>query len=206
MIRNIIFDMGNVLIHFRPEVYVGRLGVTEEEAHQLLRQVFRSVEWVQMDHGLIDEEEAVRRVCRRLPGHLHEDVRRLVFEWDEPIMPVEGMYELTEELKQAGYGIYLLSNASVRHPRYWPKIPASRFFDGLVVSAEEGIMEPREEIYLLLCSRFGLDPGECFFIDDLPANVETARYVGMDGMVFGGSAAEARQELHRAGVRIQEKV
>lgn len=200
MIRNILFDMGNVLIHFSPELYVGRLGVEEEEAHQLLRQVFHSVEWVQMDHGLIDEEEVVRRICRRLPDHLHEAVRRLVFEWDEPILPMEGMYELVNDLKQAGYGIYLLSNASVRHPMYWPKIPASRFFDGLVISAKEGIMKPREEIYLLLCSRFGLDPGECFFIDDLPANVEAARYVGMDGMVFGGSAAEVRRELCRAGV------
>ncbi len=203
MIHNIIFDMGKVLIHFDPERYVRRLGVTPEEERLLLDQVFRSVEWVQMDRGVIDEAEAVRRFCERIPAHLHECVRKLVFEWDEPVAPVEGMYELVEELKNAGYGIYLLSNASVRHPQYWPKIPVSRFFDGLAVSSEAGFMKPREEIYRLLCERYGLKAEECFFIDDLPANVEAARYVGMSGMVFhDGDVDEVREELRKAGVRI----
>ncbi len=203
MIHNIVFDMGKVLIHFDPERYVGRLGVTPQEEKLLLNQVFRSVEWVQMDRGVIDEAEAVRRFCGRLPAHLHECVRKLVFEWDEPVAPVEGMYELAEELKNAGYGIYLLSNASARHSQYWPKIPASRFFDGLVVSSEAGCMKPREEIYRVLCSRYGLRPEECFFIDDLPANVESARFVGMEGTVFhDGDMEELRSSLRRAGVKV----
>ncbi len=203
MIRNVVFDMGRVLIHFEPELYVRRLGVAPQEEKLLLNQVFRSVEWVQMDRGAIDEAEAVRRFCRRLPAHLHECVRRLVFEWDEPVMPVEGMYELVEELKMAGCGIYLLSNASVRHPQYWPKIPVSRFFDGTVISSEAGVMKPRREIYQVLCERYGLKAEECFFIDDLPANVEEALAAGMSGMVFhDGDVEEARGALRGSGVRI----
>ncbi len=203
MIRNIVFDMGGVLIHFIPSHFIDRLHVSEEDGRLLLRQVFRSVEWVQMDRGSIDEEAAIRRFCRRLPSHLHESVRKLVLEWDEPVMPVEGMYELAEELKNAGYGIYLLSNASVRHPQYWPKIPASRFFDGVVVSAEAGYMKPQAEIYRLLCERYGLKAEECFFIDDLPANVEGAEFVGMRGAVFhDGDVEELREELRRGGVSI----
>ncbi len=201
MIRNIVFDMGKVLIHFDPERYVRRLGMTPQDEKLLLNQVFRSVEWVQMDRGVIDEEEAVRLFCMRLPSRLHTCVRKLVFEWDEPVMPVEGMYELVEELKNAGYGIYLLSNASVRHPQYWPKIPVSRFFDGLVVSSEAGFMKPRVEIYRLLCERYGLKAEECFFIDDLPANVEAAVYAGMSGMVFhDGDVEKVRARLREEGL------
>lgn len=206
MIRNIIFDMGNVLIRFEPEVYVKRPGVAPEEEKLLLDQVFRSVEWVQMDHGLIDEEEAVRRFCGRIPAHLHGQVRSLVTEWDRQMRPVEGMYELIGELKAAGCGIYLLSNASVRHPRYWPDIPASRFFDGVLVSAEVGMMKPQPDIYRLLCERYGLRPEECFFIDDLPANVETAVFCGMSGMVFhDGNVEEVRTRLEEAGVILRQK-
>ena len=57
MIKNVVFDMGQVLIHFCPELYIERLGVNEEDSKLLLREVFRRVEWVQLDHGTISEEE-----------------------------------------------------------------------------------------------------------------------------------------------------
>ena len=64
-------------------------------------------------------------------------------------------------------------------------------------------MKPREEIYRVLCSRYGLRPEECFFIDDLPANVESARFVGMEGTVFhDGDMEELRSSLRRAGVKV----
>ena len=57
-IKNVIFDMGNVLIYFTPELYIKQQGVSEEEEKLLLREVFRRMEWVQLDHGTITEEEA----------------------------------------------------------------------------------------------------------------------------------------------------
>ncbi len=201
MIRNIVFDMGEVLIHFHPEEYVRRLGAAPEEERLLLNRVFRSVEWVQMDRGVKDEAAAIESICKRLPQRFHDAVRQLVLEWDQPVCPVEGMYELVQELKTAGYGIYLLSNASVRHSVYWPRVPVSRFFDGILVSSEVGAMKPQQEIYRLLCGRWGLRPEECFFIDDMPANVEAAVFCGMSGAVFhDGDVKELREELLRAGV------
>ncbi len=201
MIRNIAFDMGGVLIHFTPEEYVRRLGVGPEDEKQLLWQVFRSLEWAQMDRGSLTDEQAWESICTRLPQRLHEAARELVMEWDRPVCAVEGMYELAGDLKAAGYKLYLLSNASLRHPAYWREIPVSRFFDGVLVSSSVGLVKPQPEIYRLLCGRFGLNAEECFFVDDLPGNVEGAYYCGMRGAVFHGDVAELRQRLRESGVQ-----
>ena len=202
MIQNILFDMGNVLIHFDRKVFLDRLDVTEEEKQQLLREVFLSVEWVQMDRGTLAEPEAEVQICRRLPEHLHPAVHSLVSLWDEPMLPVAGMAELVEELKQNGYGIYLLSNASIRQHEYWPKIPGWQFFDGKVISADEKIMKPHPDYYRIALERFGLKPEECFFIDDVPANIEGALFCGISGAVFHKDISLLRSQLRAAGVTV----
>ncbi len=204
MIRNILFDMGNVLLRFDRDYFLNRLNVTEEDKQLLLKEVFLSREWVDMDAGILREETAEPIMCSRLPGHLHEAVHQLASCWDQPILPVEGMYELVRELKEAGYGIYLLSNASVRQHDYWPRVPGSEFFDGTLISADEKVMKPQPEIYELCMSRFGLAPEECFFIDDVRANIEGAAACGIAGTVFSGDVSELRTALRAAGVRIGE--
>ena len=204
MIRNILFDMGNVLIRFDREYFIDRLGVNPEEKQLLLREVFLSVEWVQMDRGSIVEEQAVAQVCRRLPQHLHDAAEKLIAMWDRPILPIDGMDELIEELKNSGYGIYLLSNASLRQHEYWPRIPASRFFDGTIISADEGVMKPDAEYYLRALNRFGLKADECFFVDDVPSNIEGALYCGIPGAIFRGDASLLRKQMRSAGIQISE--
>ena len=203
MIQNILFDMGNVLIYFDRNLFMDRLGLSKEDQALLNRELFVSLEWVRMDRGSLVEEQAVELICQRLPERLHEAAEQLVCHWDEPLIPVPGMYELIEELKAAGYGIYLLSNASLRQHAYWPRIEASKFFDGTLISADEGLMKPQPEIYRLILERFGLKAEESFFIDDLPANIEGAFYCGMPGAVFHNDVAKLRQDLRNAGVNIQ---
>ena len=200
MIRNILFDMGQVLLTFDRRLFLDRLNVTEEEKQQLLREVFLSVEWVQMDRGTKTEATALERMCARLPEHLHAAAEELVCRWDEPILPVEGMYQLVEELKGAGYGIYLLSNASIRQHAYWPKLPVSRLFDGKVISADHGFIKPQPEIYDICLNTFGLKPEECFFIDDVPGNIEGALCRGISGAVFHGDVQLLRRQLQAAGI------
>ena len=204
MIRNILFDMGNVLIYFDREVFMDRLGVSEEDKKLLMRQVFLSVEWVRMDRGSMVEADAVASCCTRLPERLHETAEKLIAMWDRPILPIPGMYELIEELKGKGYGIYLLSNASLRQLEYWPRIEASRFFDGTLISADEGVIKPQPEIYRLILERFNLKAEECFFIDDVPANIEGALCCGIPGAVFYNDVAYLRRNLREAGVDVAE--
>jgi haloacid dehalogenase superfamily, subfamily IA, variant 3 with third motif having DD or ED len=204
MIKNIVFDMGQVLIRFDREVFLDHAGVTDPEDRKLLlREVFLSLEWARMDRGSLTDAEAAEIICRRVPERLHDAVWKLVTFWDRPILEVEGMCELVAELKAAGYGIYLLSNASLRQHEYWPRIPASRYFDGTLVSADVKLVKPQPEIYLLLCMKFHLRPEECFFIDDALLNAEAAYLCGMRSAVFHGDAGEMRQKLIAAGVNVR---
>ena len=203
MIKNIVFDMGNVIIRFDPELFMVRLGLAEEDRRLLKRELFVSLEWSRMDRGSLTDEEAAEIVCRRVPERLHDAVRRLVGMWDRPILPVAGMYELVEELRGMGYGIYLLSNASFRQHDYWPRVPASKFFDGTLISADVKLVKPQPEIYRLLCDKFSLVPEECVFIDDSTSNAEGAYFCGINALVFHGDAHEMRLKLNELGVKVK---
>ena len=76
------------------------------------------------------------------------------------------------------------------------------FFDGTIISADEGVMKPGAEYYLRALNRFGLKAEECFFVDDVPANVEGAAYCGISGAVFHGDATLLRKQMQEAGIQI----
>lgn len=204
MIKNILFDMGQVLIRFDQQYFIHRFGIEGDDVSLLMRELFRSVEWVQMDRGSLREEDAFRSISQRLPERLHDVAWKLICMWDRPILEIDGMYDLVAELKDLGYGIYLLSNASVRQHEYWPRIPASKFFDGKLISADVHVIKPQSEIYRLCLEKFGLKPEECFFIDDAPANIEGALCCGIAGAVFHGDAKLLRSQLRAAGILVTE--
>ncbi len=204
MIKNIIFDMGNVLLRFDRNAFLDAVGVQGEDRKLLLNNVYVTLEWARMDRGSMTEAEAAQSMCLRLPERLHEKVHLLVDNWDRPIIPVEGMAQLVKELKEAGYRIYLLSNASVRQHEYWPRIPGSEYFDGTLISADEKLVKPQPEIYRLLFDRFSLKAEECFFIDDSPANIEGAFYCGMPGAIFCDGVTALRRDLRAAGISVAE--
>lgn len=200
MIKNLIFDMGGVLIQFDPVLFVSQCVQDENDRQLLLRQVFRTKEWVQMDRGVLTEEEAVPMLCARLPERLHAAAEHLICHWDEPILPIPGMAALLQEAKDAGLKLYLLSNASYRQAEYWPRVPGSALFDGRFVSAEWRMLKPSTEIFRTMLLRYGLEPTECLFIDDAPQNIEGAGVAGIDGIVFHGDAELLRAELKQRGI------
>ncbi len=202
MIKNIVFDMGNVIIRFDRDAFIDRFGVTEEERKILLREIFLSPEWVMMDRGTLTDEQAADILCPRVPEHLRDIARKLTTFWARPILELEGIAPLIEELKGKGYGIYLLSNASCRQPDYWQRVPASRFFDGTLISYSVKLVKPMPEIYEKFFETFSLKREECFFIDDSPANIEASLYVGMPGAVFHNDIRRLRRELRAAGVDV----
>ena len=202
MIRNILFDMGNVLIYFDRNLFMDRLGVAAEDKKLLMREVFLSVEWVRMDRGSMVEADVVASCCKRLPEHLHDAAEKLIQMWDRPILPIPGMYDLIEELKGKGCGIYLLSNASDKLHAYFHRLPGADCFDGRIVSADWKLLKPQAEIYQTLYSTFHLDPAECVFIDDAPANVDGAMMTGMQAIVFYGDVTRLRRELRELGIPV----
>lgn len=205
MIKNIVFDMGGVLVGFGPQRYTARF-VPDPADHELIRrELFRSVEWVRMDRGTMTVEEAAASVCKRLPERLHEPVSLILTNWHQDIPPLDGVYELVRELKEeSGYPIYLLSNTSADFHEFRKNIPALKFFDGEFISADWHLLKPEPAIYGVFLSHFGLKAGECVYIDDAPLNIEAAINAGMSGIVYNDDAAELRGKLRELGVRVRE--
>ena len=203
MIRNIVFDMGNVVIRFDPSYFMDRAGINDPEDRKLvLNELFLSVEWAQMDAGTLTEKTAEPLIMQRIPERLRETVRSLLFSWAYPRDMIPGMEDLIGRLKRDGYSIYLLSNASVLQHEYWPKFPVSRLFDGKLISCDVGIVKPCHRIYQVFTDRFSLNAEECLFIDDAAANVAGAIACGWQGIVFHGSSEELERKLKLAGVSV----
>ncbi|MDK2966680.1 MULTISPECIES: HAD family phosphatase [Lacrimispora] len=196
MIKNIVFDMGKVLVDYEGHK-VGTVFIEDErERKEVCTSVFDSQEWLLLDMGLISEEDALQRMQSRLTtDHAKEMAELCLKHWHEYNMkPVKEMGELVRELKEQGYGIYLCSNASLRLLTCRDIIPGIEYFDGVLFSAEVKCMKPQKEMYEHLFERFHLNPRECFFIDDLLMNVEGARACGMEGYCFADRNIEGLKE------------
>lgn len=195
MIKNIIFDMGNVLLRYDPEVCLNRFVKREEDRALIRRELFEGPEWVQGDLGHITDEQRFDGVSRRVPQKLHTELRQCVEQWHMCMEPIHGAKEFCAYAKEQGYRLYVLSNASSSFYQYFPRFAPFEYFDGLVVSCDIHIVKPDIRIYRYLLETYGLAPEECFFIDDMAANVEGARKAGISGAVFGGDFEEIRKKL-----------
>ncbi len=201
MIRNVVFDMGNVLLNFDTRGAAAAFAAAPGDAELLHQGVFQSPWWIRMDRGG-DEETSLDGMLRELPQRLHGPARRLVAAFDQWLTPADGVIALAEELAGRGCPLYLLSNTSVRFRQFREKLPVLKDFAGLVLSFEEGLLKPEPALYRRLFDRYALRPEECFFIDDAPANIEAAWNLGMEGFCFRGGVDALRRGLRSAGVDV----
>ena len=200
MIKNIVFDMGKVLLFYDSMRVCRHFIEDEKDQEAVCTAVFVSPEWILLDMGVIPEDQALAQMCARLPERLHEAAKLCFDNWHNYCMwKNEEMEVLVRELKAKGYHLYVCSNASVRLPAHYKEvIPAVECFDGLLFSAEVKCLKPQKEMYGHFFERFGLKPEECYFIDDLPMNIEGARTCGMDGHCFADNSMEnLRKDLEK---------
>ncbi|XOQ48779.1 MAG: HAD-IA family hydrolase [Eubacteriales bacterium] len=193
MIKNIVFDMGNVLLAYTPQKYMKTITTDVTIRNAVLKELFLGEEWQRLDAGTITEEEAVRRVSARIPQYA-EYVQKAMDNWHSDLTPMPGMPEIIKALKQSGYSIYLLSNTSLRFFKYQGKVEMFRYFDGFLISAKEKLLKPDPAIFKCLCKRYRLAADECLFIDDLQTNIDGSEKAGFHGHLFQG-AEELREYL-----------
>ncbi len=198
MLKNLILDMGGVLLRYEPRYFLRRAGLTDEDDIELLvREVFFSKDWARTDLGTLDEAGLFEIVKERLPERLHAIAHDMIFHWSDPVEAMPGMKELIRDAKAAGIKIYLLSNVSRRLDEYWHNIPGSKYFDGRVMSSAIHLVKPQPEIFEYLLNTFSLKADECLFVDDMPENAEGARAVGLHGFRFTGDVDALREEIAR---------
>lgn len=194
MIKNIVFDMGNVLLRYNPQVPLDLFCASEEEKETIRRELFEGPEWVQGDLGNITRAEKYKAIRARIPETMHPALKRCVYEWHVCMKPVPGAKAFCDYLKTKGYPLYVLSNASDEFYGYFPRFAPLSYFDGIVVSSDVHMIKPDRQIYAYLLERYGLLPQECLFLDDLEQNVEAARQAKMAGEVFAGNFEKIKEQ------------
>lgn len=191
--------MGGVLIDFNfdrtlKEYY-------PEKYHDILNQlVFKNDVWRRMDGGFERSDDVIARVVPLLPEETRQLMSGMISDF-YPYMPaIDGMADLIKRLKKAGYSVYLLSNATPRFFDRYLDIPALTLMDGYFISALYKLLKPQREIYEAFCNKFSLKAEECFFIDDMPQNIQGAKDYGMSGFVFKKDIQALEKALNDEGV------
>jgi len=200
MIRNIVFDMGRVLLQFDPVHIASQFTETEEDAKLLAQNLFQGACWESMDRGTMTHAETEAIVRLTLPERLWDGLHTaLAGSWYKYIPPVEGMDALIRRLKEKGYHLYVLTNANIQFHQYKHTLPGYDCFDDILVSADEVMMKPEPVIYRRLAEKFGIDLTESLFVDDRPINIAGGKFCGMDGVLFTDAAA-LEKELTARGI------
>jgi len=187
MIKNIIFDLGNVLISFKPSEYFDKNNYPLSIKATILSDIFGSKEWLMLDNGEITTPEAIDAIATK--SSLSKKEIAHIFNLRSDLMfPLDSNVRLLPELKKRGFRLYYLSNfpldifEEVSTEYYFFK-----YFDGGLISAEAKFSKPDIGIYNILNKKYSLVPNECLFIDDIEVNVRAAQALGMKGIITYGS-------------------
>lgn len=182
-INTFIFDMGNVLIDYNPFRIMEQIVGDWEIMPEIMAVTVFSPLWMELDKGSISQEEAVKRMISQAPKY-QEQIQAVMDRWDETLLPIPGMLELVTRLKEKGYGLHLLSNASLRFYRYADRFPVMQLMGSINVSASMGLIKPDPRIYQRVLAEQGLSPEACLFVDDLKENIQGAEGCGIQGYRF----------------------
>ena len=184
MIKNIIFDLMNVIIkkesniktlmHFTNDV---------NKAEDLQKYIYKTEEWKLLDLGNISYEQAIKDMQRKAPKEYSELIEKVMNKRCQYFTVNEGTVNIAKILKENGYHIYVLSNMSEFAYTYFKDIDFFKLCDGIIISAYEHLVKPDEKIFMTLLDRYGLKPEECLFVDDddTGKTLETANKLGILG-------------------------
>ncbi len=194
--------MGGVLIDFAPHKTLLKVFQNEEDV-QLIESVLFGNLWNELNAGKKSYQQISDESCRQLPERLHEKLHSLLLSWWDNMPPFPEMYRFIEELKEKGFKTYLCSNTPDEIYRHFDDIPALKLMDGIIASCDIGINKPDRRIFEALLEKYSLSADECYFIDDMPQNIEGAMKVGIKGHCYSHQNINILRDAMLAdGIRI----
>jgi HAD superfamily hydrolase (TIGR01509 family) len=183
-IRNVVFDVGGVLLQWNPPSVIAGLYPDPATQAVIRQQIFEHADWLEFDRGTLSEAAAIEHFAK-LSGRTPEETHTLIRATREALLPIEGTVKLVEQLADAGVHLYLLSNMPVSTFEYL--IQRHKFFGRfrhLVISGAILLVKPEPAIYKHLVEQTGIVPAESVFIDDMLKNVIAARECGFQAIQF----------------------
>lgn len=183
-IKNIVFDVGKVLVYFEPDWIMNKLGFTEETKAVLRKAMFEDPLWNEVDRGVLSTEELVAAFAKNAPEY-EKEIRDTYLRVGDSIELLPHAVEWTASLKEKGYHLYIISNyGEYTLEQTKEKMDFLKYMDGAIFSYQYQIIKPDARIYEQLLKNYDLKAQECVFIDDKAENVEAAKAVGYQGIVF----------------------
>mgnify|MGYP003294352726 CR=1 FL=1 len=186
MIKNVIFDLGKVLINNDPSEYLRKYGYDEEKYQALLDAIWTDSLWGDMDIAKYESFKDIIEIYVEKHKELEPELRRFFAEdWMELYVAYDDTVKFYNEVYEQGYDIYLLTNFSKDGYEYISnKFDFFKKAKGAVVSSHLKISKPDMRIYKYLLETYNLNPDECIFIDDSVANINASNELGIHGIVY----------------------
>ena len=200
MIDTIIFDMGMVLVDFRwAEVY-HEMGLYGERFERMADATVRDPVWNEFDRGIWTDQMMLDAFIERAP-ELEDEIREVFYDrFPELLRKYDYSDEWLESLKKSGYRIYILSNFSRKGIEEGAKeLDYMDKADGAVISYKVKMIKPDPGIYRYLLETYEIDPSKAVFIDDNAGNIEAAKKLGINTILFTGKE-DADEKLKAFGV------
>ena len=195
-IETVVFDLGGVLIDWDPRYLYRKIFTDEEEMEEFLATI-TTTEWhIEQDRGRTMEEATALLISHH--SERKKEIEAYYGRWDEMFGgPIEGTVDILRELRERGFPLYALTNWSAEtFPFARENYRFLGWFDEIVVSGEEGMVKPDEDLYAVLIRRTGLDPATTVFVDDSLPNVAAARDLGFTAVAFQ-NPGQLREDLSR---------
>lgn len=185
MYRNIIFDLGGVVINYNPKDYLTERFYHERTEKKLYDAIFGSEEWKLLDKGQLTWGDASKIFMRRgREKDMAFETQAVLEEWTDMLTTRAATVALMRILKKKGFNLYYLTNMSREVFAFLQDRDFWNLFDGGVVSCKAGILKPDIEIFKLLVNKYALVPQESIFTDDRKDNAAAAFEVGITGIQF----------------------
>ena len=197
MIKNIIFDLGNVIINYNQEKIIKHFTQNKDEHDYIIEQIFRAPEWQMMDLGTLTNQEAANIINQRNNFRYKDLTDQFLNNWYKVQIINRDVVEFAKKLYEKGYKLYVLSNMANLTFEFFKNDEFFEMCDGIIISAHEHIKKPDEKIYRLLLEKYSLKAEECLFIDDDDSgkNYETANRIGIKGRKVIPNQLEDIKEL-----------
>lgn len=204
MIKNIIFDIGNVLAGFTWRDFYAGFGYGEEMIERLAAATVKNPLWNEIDRGAWSDEQLLEGFIRNDPS-LEKELRRVFENVHGIVVRYDYAVPWILSLKEAGYRCCYLSNFSRKaHADCADALDFLEYMDGGILSYRDKLIKPDPKIYELLLERFGLRAEESVFLDDTEKNLLPARQFGIHTILFQ-DREQAVLELEKLGVQTKHE-
>ena len=183
MFKNIIFDIGGIVLDDSDEVLVEFLNKSESQVKNLSKMVYGNQNWKKCLLGELTQKEHREELTQKFPEYKVDFEKLLNPEYQENVLPImKENLELLYELKNKNYQIYFLSNLT--EVTYYYIKDKLDDFNGGIYSWQEHLVKPQQEIYELIIRRYKLKKEETIFFDDKLKNVQMGNQLGIKSVKF----------------------